>query len=103
MTGQLDPEPASLDDEVLALRAQGRAFGTIAKRLGMKRSKDANLAFNRALRRRPPAERDEIRSAESERLDRVAVAVRADESLSAAETEKRLETIEALRRRLLAD
>ena len=94
---------ATLDDEALALRLKGHAFGTIAKTLGLGTSSDANHAFNRALRRRPAEARDEIRADENQRLDRLAVAVRENASLTEAESAKRLRTIDGLRTRLMAD
>ena len=69
----------------------------------MDRSSDANLAFNRALRRQPTEAKDQIRADENHRLDRLAVAVKANGSLTEAEADKRLHTIEVLRGRLMAD
>jgi hypothetical protein len=91
------------DEEALVLRLQGRAFGTIAKALGMERAAEANLAFNRALRRRPADTRDLIRADENQRLDRLASTVRTDDLLNENEATKRLHTIEVLRARLMAD
>jgi hypothetical protein len=94
---------AEQDQEALELRLKGRAFSAIASELGMDRSSDANLAFNRALRRQPTLARDQIRADENRRLDRLAVAVRANGSLAEDEATKRLRTIELLRARLMAD
>jgi len=94
---------AERDQQALELRLKGRAFSTIAAELGMDRSSDANLAFNRALRRQPVVARDEIRAGENRRLDRLAVAVRANGSLAEEEAAKRLHAIELLRARLMAD
>ena len=91
------------DQEALKLRLQGRAFSTIATQLGMDRSSEANLAFNRALRRQPTVARDQIRADENLRLDRLAIAVRANGSLSEAEAAKRLRAIDLLRGRLMAE
>ena len=91
------------DEEALVLRMQGRAFGTIAKTLGMDRAAEANLAFNRALRRRPAEVQDVIRVEENSRLDRLAISVRTDDALNEDETAKRLHTIEVLRARLMTD
>jgi len=99
-----DSEAAvSRDQEALELRLTGRAFSSIATALGMDRSSDANLAFNRALRRQPAPAKDQIRADENLRLDRMAVAVRANGSLTEAEAVKRLRTIDVLRGRLMAD
>ena len=94
---------AERDQEALELRLKGRAFSAIATELGMGRSLDANLAFNRALRRQPTVAREEIRAGENRRLDRLAVAVRASGSLAEDEATKRLRAIELLRARLMAD
>jgi hypothetical protein len=94
---------AAQDEEALELRRQGRAFGTIATELGMDRSLDANLAFNRALRRQPALAREQIRADENRRLDRMAVAVRANGALTEDEATKRLHAIDLLRARLMAD
>jgi hypothetical protein len=69
----------------------------------MQRAVDANLAFNRALRRQPADERDAIRVKEGERLDRLAATIRGDDSLSAEDTDKRLRTVDRLRARLASD
>ena len=104
VTDRSDTEAsAAQDEQALELRRRGRAFSTIATELGMERSSDANLAFNRALRRQPAPARDQIRADENRRLDRMAVAVRADASLAEAEAAKRLRAIDSLRRRLMAD
>lgn len=66
-------------------------------------SKDANRAFNRALRLQSPAKQSAIRARESERLDRLAEAVRNNAELDEADAEKRLRTIEQLRARLVAE
>jgi hypothetical protein len=94
---------ASRDQEALELRLTGRAFSSIATALGMERSSEANLAFNRALRRQPTPAQDKIRADENLRLDRMAMAVRTNGSLSEAEGVKRLRAIDLLRGRLMAD
>jgi hypothetical protein len=94
---------AAQDQEALELRRRGRAFGAIATELGMDRTSDANLAFNRALRRQPAVAREQIRADENARLDRMAVAVRANAALTEGEATKRLHAIDLLRARLMAD
>jgi hypothetical protein len=91
------------DERALALRSQAQGFGKIAEALGLARAHDANEAFNRALRRRPPEEQVTIRAAENGRLDRLARAVGADENRSKDEVQKRLRSIERLRQRLMTD
>ena len=96
-------ESTDLDDQALTLRIQSKGFGKIAKALGLGRAGDANEAFNRALRRRPPEEQSEIRSEENRRLDRLANAIKADESRSEEDVAKRMRAIERLRSRLMQD
>jgi hypothetical protein len=93
----------AVDDQALDRRVKGEAFTAIAKALGLDGSLDANRAFNRALRRRPPPEQATIRKQEGHRLDRMAKAVEANEALSAEQAAKRLHTIEQLRARLAAE
>ncbi len=85
------------DEQALVLRGQSKGFRTIADALGVGRPTEANEAFNRALRRRPPDEQAAIRSEENRRLDRLADAVRADSARSTDEVDKRLRAIERLR------
>jgi hypothetical protein len=69
--------PACDEDKVLELRDQGKGFAGIAKTLGLGRACDANDAFNRALRRKPPAQRDALRGREPTRLEALVDRVRA--------------------------
>lgn len=94
-------ETASRDDQVLDRRVEGESFAAIAKALGFERAQDANEAFNRALRRRPDAERDELRQAEVVRLDTMAERIRVDDSLSAEDVQRLLRAVEQLRAMLL--
>ncbi len=96
-------EPTELDEQALVLRRQSKGFGTIAQALGLSRANDANEAFNRALRRRPPEEQATIRSEESDRLDRLRAAVSADTTRTKEEIAKRLRAIDRLRARLMRD
>jgi hypothetical protein len=91
------------DDEVLALRGQGKSFAGIAKALGFNRPSQANQAFNRALRRRPAFEQDGLRQRELGRLDALIVGVKANGELAPDEVARRLRTVERLRAKLLAD
>lgn len=93
-------DTTEVDERALALRSQGKGFGTIADTLGLERALDANHAFNRALRRRSAEEQATIRSHENQRLDRLADAVHANGALSPDEAEKRLRAIERMRTRL---
>jgi hypothetical protein len=96
-------ETAALDARALALRGKGMSFRTIANELGLERASDANLAFNRALRRLPDQERADVRREEAGRLDRLADLTRGNEALTAADIERRLESIDRLRAQLQAD
>ncbi len=97
------PETTEIDEQALVLRRQSKGFGKIAAALGLSRANDANEAFNRALRRRPPEEQATIRSEENDRLDRLRTAVTADSERTKEEVEKRLHAIERLRARLMRD
>ena len=99
----VDTTPVDVDEQALALRAKSKGFGTIAEALSLARAADANEAFNRALRRRPPEEQATIRADEHRRLDRLAAAVGADTERSKEDVDKRLQAIERLRVRLMAD
>lgn len=96
-------DAATRDDQALELRANGETFGAIAKTLGFERIHHANEAFNRALRRRPPAERESLRRQELARLDTLAEGVRTSQKLEPDEIARRLEKVERLRTMLLAD
>ena len=91
------------DDKVLDLRVQGKSFAGIAKTLGMNRPSTANEAFNRALRRKPAAEQDDLRRQELGRLDALIEGVRANADLAPDELARRLRTVERLRAKLLAE
>lgn len=96
-------QPTELDERALELRRQSKGFGTIAQALGLSRANDANEAFNRALRRRPPEEQAAIRSEENDRLDRLRAAVKADTNRSKEEIAKRVRAVDRLRARLMSD
>jgi hypothetical protein len=96
-------EGTDTDEQALTLRSQSKGFGKIAKALGLRRASDANVAFNRALRLRPPEERATIRAEENRRLDRFAGAVTADASRSKEDVDKRMRAVERLRTRLMAE
>jgi hypothetical protein len=95
--------PAGDEDKVLELRVQGRSFAGIAKTLGLGRPSQANAAFNRALRRKPPAERDALRGRELTRLDALADAVRAHPERGPDALARRLRTVARLRSMLMTD
>lgn len=96
-------ETTELDEQALVLRRQSKGFRRIAEALGLSRANDANEAFNRALRRRPPEEQAVIRREENDRLDRLRDAVAADTNRTKEEIAKRLRAIDRLRARLMSD
>jgi len=96
-------DTAALDARALALRGKGMSFRTIATELGLDRASDANLAFNRALRRLPEPERVVVRREEAVRLDRLADQTRGNDALTTADVERRLESIDRLKAQLQAD
>jgi hypothetical protein len=91
------------DDEVMELRSRGRSYARIARDLGFDRTSQASEAFNRAIRGRPVEERAALRDEENQRLDALAELTRRRPGLSAEDVERRLRTIETLRRRMLTD
>ena len=94
------PDAADLDDQALALRDEGRTFAGIAHILGLDDAHAANAAFNRALRRRPQAQRAQLRGREMARLDAVASRVRGRDDLSVEEIVRRLRGVKQQRKTL---
>lgn len=90
------------DERVLVLREEGRTFAGIARELGLEKTLDANAAFNRALRRRSPAEQETLRSHEIARLDALADRVRGRDDLDEAEVARRIRSVDRLKRTLLS-
>jgi hypothetical protein len=90
------------DERVLQLREKKRSFAAIARIIGYERASEAPVAFNRALRRRPPREQEALRKAELIRLDALAQRVRENKELTAADAARRLKAVERLRTRLSA-
>jgi hypothetical protein len=91
------------DDQVLDLRAEGQSFTAIARTVGYERADETREAFNRALRRRPEAERATLRGEEMARLDAMADVFRRSPKLDDEEIAQRLRAVDRLRARLLAD
>jgi hypothetical protein len=90
------------DEKVLVLREEGRSFAGIARELGLEKTLDANAAFNRALRRKSPAEQETLRSHEIARLDALAERVRGRDDLDEAEVARRIRSVDRLKRTLLS-
>ena len=91
------------DAKALALRTEGRSFASVARALGFEKSRDANLAFNRALRTLPAKARNKVRKEEGQRLDALAAKAKASEDLDADEVARQLRVVDRLRAKLLAD
>jgi hypothetical protein len=92
-----------VDDKALTLRRKGKGYRSIAQALGLEGASQANMAFNRAMRRLPEEERKEVRTQEEGRLDRLAAATKANASFTKDEVERRLGVIDRLRARLNTD
>jgi hypothetical protein len=108
-TGACTQEPPGMvadfserDDEVLALREQGRSFASIARSLGLEGASPANAAFNRALRRLPPSDQETLRGHEMARLDALGERLRRRQDLDEAEMARRGRSLERLRKKLSA-
>jgi hypothetical protein len=88
------------DEQALVLRDQCRSFVGIAGILELDSPRAANAAFNRALRRRPKAERVRLRNREELRLDILASRVRGRDDLSVEEVVRRLGSLKHQRKTL---
>lgn len=91
-----DPSEA-VDDRVLQLRGEGRAYARISRDLGLERAADAQQAFRRALRRLPAADAERVRGEELSRLDRFAERVRVDTTRNDMERARQLKVIDRMR------
>ncbi|MGH9019224.1 MAG: hypothetical protein ACRDY1_15850 [Acidimicrobiales bacterium] len=89
------------DARVLALREQGRPYSGIAHVLSLEGAGEALASFNRALRRRPKAEQERLRTRELARLDAVASRLRQRDDLSDEEVVRLLRGVKQQRRLLL--
>ena len=89
------------DIQVIELRQTGKSFGSIARRLGYARPREAWMAFNRGLRSRAPEEQAVLRRDEMGRLQALAEAIKGRVDFSAEDQVRRLATVERMRVRLL--
>jgi hypothetical protein len=94
--GAVDGNDAT-DERVLKLRAEGRAFASIARELDLQNGYQAILGFRRALARRPVEERSRQREEELARLDRMAESVHSRSELSEEDVNARLATLDRVR------
>jgi hypothetical protein len=91
-------EPSeTVDQKVLRLRGEGRAYARISRDLGLDRGADAQKAFVAALGRLPAADAKQVRAEELSRLDRLAERVRGDAEQNDIDRARRLKTIERMR------
>ncbi|MGD0381776.1 MAG: hypothetical protein ABSC30_17545 [Acidimicrobiales bacterium] len=93
-------DEAQRDDQALLLRDQGRSYARIAQELNLGGALDANAAFNRALRRRGPAEQAGLRSREVVRLDALGQRLRNRPGVSEDELARQLHGLALLRKTL---
>jgi hypothetical protein len=98
-----DPGDPQKDDQVLQLRDEGRSFAGIARELDFAGALEANAAFNRALRRRTPAEQAAVRSREMARLDALGERLRNREDVSEEELARQLRGVKRLRKTLFVE
>lgn len=96
-------DTAARDERALELRSVGKSFAAIADIVSYERPREANDAFNRALRRKPEAERDRLRGDELGRLDAMAQRISAREDLDPDRIAGHLRSVDRLRTMLLAD
>ena len=89
-----------LGDRVIALRSEGKSFGSIAKSVGVARSLEAFIVFVDAIARRSPAEQTKLRAEENGRLD--ALEQRTRRNADVDERDRKLASIRKLRARLAA-
>jgi hypothetical protein len=94
------PDDAHRDDQALLLRDGGRSYAGIAQELNLTGALDANAAFNRALRRRSPAEQAGLRSREVVRLDALGERLRNRADVSEDELARQLHALQVLRKTL---
>ena len=86
------------DAKVLALRDQ--VFARIAQEMGLDQGLQANVAFNRALRRLPAADQEVARRREMGRLDALGERLRQRDDLDEAEVARRMRSLDRLRKAL---
>lgn len=94
------PDGAERDEQALSLRDEGHSFAAIARTLDLAGALAANAAFNRALRRRSPAEQAAVRSREMVRLDALCERLRNRAGVSEEELARQLHSVQRLRKTL---
>jgi len=94
------PDALHREEQALLLRDEGRSFAGIARVLDLTGALEANAAFNRALRRRSPAEQAALRSREMARLDALGERLRRREDISEEELARQLHGVKRLRKTL---
>jgi len=94
-------EIESRDDQVITLRECGCTYLAIATQLELGRATMARKSFLRGLKRRSPEEQTILRRHELERFDALAKNIAARNDLDHNEINRRLATVDVLRRELL--
>src|SRR5687768_373779 len=97
-----DANDIEIDTQVLAMRRSGKSYGSIATTLNLGRPSAANAAFNRAVRRFPPARRQRLCNEELGRLRKLEDRVRGNAELAPFDRDRQLKVIDHLRDRLQA-
>ena len=90
-------------DQVLALRREGKSFGTIARATGLGRPKAAYDVYRSHLRRLPEGERTEILLEEQRRLDALGARLTERGDVDDDERAHRMAALDRLRHELLGD
>ena len=94
------PDGASVGDQVVTLRSEGKSFGSIARTVGVAKSLDAFGLFVETIAARPPRERERLCAEENKRLD--VLQRRTAKLTDDAERTRKLASVEKLRQRLAA-
>lgn len=97
MTADAAADP-QLGDQVIALRSEGKSFGSIAKAIGVERKLDAFRLFLDGIAGRKPAEQKKLRAEEAKRLD--ALERRARENTDVDARDRALASIAKLRKQI---
>jgi hypothetical protein len=82
---------------VLSLRDSGRTYSAVASSLGLKRARDAQAAFVRALHKREGDERVRLTQREMDRLDALETRIRSRDAEDPEKMERRLTALGKLR------
>ena len=87
----------STDEQVVALREQGRTYAAIARELGIRRAAGAQASFVRVLRNRSSQDRTPMLQRELGRLDLLEGRIRDRDAADPERLGRRLEALSVLR------